>query len=170
MSILLQQGAHPLLKKILQLVNTDGGVDGLQFEFQNIDSSRSTGQGVNHGDPITQTDAMWRERAITLALSVIRVLLEKEEEFMYRYGKRGDAITLLSEVLLSSTAQLQGLARYVEYNRNTQINSNAVRIMQHIAHVTKNSILTILPHKGTLPQNHRCQTQQQARPMYVAPC
>ncbi len=152
MSILLQQGAHPLLKKILQLVNTDGGVDGLQFEFQNIDSSRSTGQGVNHGDPITQTDAMWRERAITLALSVIRVLLEKEEEFMYRYGKRGDAITLLSEVLLSSTAQLQGLARYVEYNRNTQINSNAVRIMQHIAHVTKNSILTILPHKGTLPQ------------------
>ena len=31
MSILLQQGAHPLLKKILQLVNTDGGVDGLEF-------------------------------------------------------------------------------------------------------------------------------------------
>jgi hypothetical protein len=152
MTILLQQGTHPLLKKILQLINKDGGIDGLEFEFQNIDSSRSTGAGVNHGDPITHGDAMWRERAVTLALSIIRILLEKEEEFFHRYGKRGDAISLLSEVLLNSTTSLQGLARYIEYSRNAQINSNAVRIMQHIAHVTKNSVLTILPHKGISQQ------------------
>ena len=54
--------------------------------------------------------------------------------------KTGDAISLLSEVLLNSTTDLQGVARYIEYNRNAQINSNAVRIMQHIAHVTKNAV------------------------------
>ena len=53
MSILLQQGTHPLLKKLLQLLTKDGGVDGLEFEFQNVDSSsRSTGAGVNHGDSV----------------------------------------------------------------------------------------------------------------------
>ena len=77
MSILLQQGTHPLLKKILQLLTKDGGVDGLEFEFQNIDSSRSTGAGVNHGDAISHADAMWREHAVALALSIIRVALEK---------------------------------------------------------------------------------------------
>ena len=50
---------------------------------------------------------MWRERAVTLALSIIRILLEKEEEFFHRYGKRGDAISLLSEVLLKEITQVK---------------------------------------------------------------
>jgi hypothetical protein len=118
-----------VLMRILSIISEGNGVDSLEKE-------RNAGLGhLNRNEPYGR-GAVWRERAVLMALAVLRVALDREESFMNALRvceNSAPNFTKLSESLLVYNTHLVNIGCYVSYQKDSQLCAHAVRIFHHVS-------------------------------------
>jgi hypothetical protein len=138
----LYNGKNKLLQTLLEVLNTEALMRG------SVEASGS-------GSAMEYESAVWAERTAMLGLSVLRVLLEKENQFLKKHLQYDEGLSSLSELLVRRPGnEFHGVACYVQYVGNAQIYVNAIRILQHVSRAVGKMVLAIAPRSGSRGPSH----------------
>jgi len=96
---------------------------------------------ISHGS-VEMHSAIWGERAALLGLSIIRVLLDKENAFL---NCRNDKSIIKLSTRLSKHKCFHHVACYAQYVGNAEMNVNAIRIVQVMSNIAGNKLKYVAP-------------------------
>ena len=117
-----------VLKTVLGVITNEDGVNSLLKERAAGD--RHLKANVHYG-----RGAMWHERAVLMALAVLRVALDRENAFMQAlHFCRNSSLRvrkMSQSQLVHNTQQLKN-GCYVLYTRDSQICAHAISIFHHV--------------------------------------
>jgi hypothetical protein len=117
-----------VLKVVLGVIAEGDGVDSLSKE-------RAAGDRHLKANVFYGRGAVWHERAVLMALAVLRVALDREEAFMQALHLCHNSslrVRKLSQSLLVHNTELLKIGCYVSYTRDSQICAHAIRIFHHV--------------------------------------
>ena len=130
---------HYLMSRFLTTAQS-----GLLDTLLELLSERELSNGIRHisHGSVEMQSAIWGERAALLGLSIIRVLLDKENVFLNCTNDK--SIIKLSN-RLSKHRCFHHVACYAQYVGNAEINVNAIRIVQLMSNIAGNKLKCVAP-------------------------